>query len=429
MKLTILTAGTRGDVQPYVAVGLGLQSIGYQVRIATHRNYQALLDRHGLGFAPVEGDPREILMGDVGQRLLASDKNPVAMMRQTVAAARPVLLHVFNGYWSACQDADAILFHLLAALPAISIAEKLKIPAIPLYLQHVHYSRHYPCAAAAPLTRSIPIVTGLYNLATYRLADWAFWRFIRPIINQWREEVLGLPPYKNLPFSSRDWRTRPFLYGFSPHVVPRAPEWGENIHITGYWFLPPEAGWEPPDPLEDFLKSGPPPVYIGFGSMVRRDAETITEIVLKALAIANRRGVLSLGWGGLSRGDLPDSVIQIDDAPHDWLFPKMAAVVHHGGAGTTAAGLRAGVPSVVIPFFGDQWFWGWRVAELGAGPAPIPRRKLTARLLARAIEFAASERRVRERAEGLGRLIRGERGVDNAVRLLSGYLTDGSRAI
>ncbi len=144
--------------------------------------------------------------------------------------------------------------------------------------------------------------------------------------------------------------------------------------------------------------------------MVRRDAEAITEIVLKALAIANRRGVLSLGWGGLSRGDLPDSVIQIDDAPHDWLFPKMAAVVHHGGAGTTAAGLRAGVPSVVIPFFGDQWFWGWRVAELGAGPAPIPRRKLTAGLLARAIEFATTDRHVRERAAGLGRLIRAERG-------------------
>jgi UDP:flavonoid glycosyltransferase YjiC (YdhE family) len=425
VKITILTAGTRGDVQPYVAVGVGLRSKGHEVTIATHQSFNPLLDQYGLGFFPIEGDPREILMGETGQKLLNTEKNPIAMMRHTIAAAEPVLHQVFNDYWNACQDADIVLFHLLAALPAASIAERLDIPAFPLYLQHVHYSRYYPSAATTPLPVKIPLVTGVYNRITYWLEDWAFWHFIRPVVNHWRERVLGLPAHKANPFSSEAWRRRPFLYGFSPKVVPKAPDWGENIHITGYWFLSMKENWNPPDELVDFLQSGPPPVYIGFGSMVRRDAEEVTEIVLKALEITQRRGVLAAGWGGISNGDLPDEVIKIDFAPHDWLFPKMAAVVHHGGAGTTAAGLRAGVPSVIVPFFGDQPFWGWRVAELGVGPSPISRKRLTAELLAKAIEFAVNNHDVKKRAEKLCEAIRAERGVETAVKILTEHFASG----
>jgi len=419
VKITILTAGTRGDVQPYVAIGIGLQYKGHKVTIATHRSFKPLLDKYGLGFFLIEGDPRQILMGETGQKLLNTEKNPIAMMRHTIAAAEPVLHQVFDGYWDACQDADIILFHLLAALPAASITEKLKIPSFPLYLQHVHPTRCYPSAAATPLPVKIPLVTGLYNRVTYKLEDWAFWYFIRPVVNHWRERVLGLPPLKASPFSSNAWQRRPFLYGFSPRVIPKAPDWGENIHITGYWFLSMEENWSPPEELVDFLQSGPPPVYVGFGSMVRRDAEEVTEIVLKALETTKRRGVLAAGWGGISNSDLPDEVIKIDFAPHDWLFPKMAAVVHHGGAGTTAAGLRAGVPSVIVPFFGDQLFWGWRVMELGVGPSPISRKKLTAELLARAIEFAANDNGAIKRAEKLGEALRVERGVETAVKILT----------
>ena len=307
-------------------------------------------------------------------------------------------------------------------MPAVSIAEKLNIPAFPLYLQHVHPTQYYPSAAAAPLSVSIPLLTSLYNRLTYKLEDWAFWHFIRPVINHWREHILELPAYKTNPFSSREWQQRHFLYGFSPHVIPKAPDWGDNIHITGYWFLPMAENWHPPDQLVDFLQSGSPPVYIGFGSMVHRDAEEITEIVLKALKMTNRRGVLSAGWGGLSDSDLPEDVIKIDYAPHDWLFPKMAAVVHHGGAGTTAAGFRAGAPSVIVSFFGDQPLWGWRAAELGVGPSPIPYKKLTAKRLAKAIEFAVSDKGVKMRAEKLGKTIRAERGVDNAEKILTEYL-------
>ncbi len=176
----------------------------------------------------------------------------------------------------------------------------------------------------------------------------------------------------------RHWlRRSPVIYGFSPSVVQKPPDWGDHVEITGYWFLDRQPGWQPPADLADFLAAGAPPVYIGFGSMSTRKPQETTELVLRALSRDRQRGLLLTGWGGLSEIDLPDYVFKIEFAPHDWLFPQMAAVVHHGGAGTTAAGLRAGIPTIIVPHFIDQPFWGQRVADLGAGPQPIPRRQLT----------------------------------------------------
>ena len=145
-------------------------------------------------------------------------------------------------------------------------------------------------------------------------------------------------------------------------------------------------------------------------------------MVLHALARVKQRGILQTGWGGLSNADLPDDVFAVDSIPHDWLFPQMAAVVHHGGSGTTAAGLRAGMPTVIIPFFADQPFWGARVFELGAGPAPIPKKRLTLERLADAIRAATSDEVIRGRASALGERIRAEDGVRQAVEVLQHYL-------
>ncbi|RME87740.1 MAG: glycosyltransferase [Anaerolineae bacterium] len=420
MHITILTAGSRGDVQPYVALGKGLQAAGHRVRIAAHHPFRDFVERRGLEFAPVEGDPRRILVQEAGQKLLTARTNPITLLKRTFEAAQPILFQAFDDYRRACEGTDLILFHLLTALPAASIAEKLGIPSLPAYLQHVHATRAYPTPAAAPLPRAFSFVAPLYNRLTYPLADTVFWRGIRPLINRWRAQTLDLPPYPlQSPF--REWVTarRPFLYGFSPTVLPRPAEWGEEVHVTGYWFLDEAAEWQPPPDLREFLASGPPPVYIGFGSMVTHDAAEMTEIVLRALALSGQRGLLLTGWGGLQERDLPEGVFRIASAPHDWLFPRMAAVVHHGGAGTTAAGLRAGVPTVVVPFFGDQFFWGRRVADLGVGPAPIPRNRLTAERLAAAIERAVHDEALRARASSLGERIRAEDGVARAVETIT----------
>ena len=176
------------------------------------------------------------------------------------------------------------------------------------------------------------------------------------------------------PFDAEPVRGQPILYGYSPAVIPPPADWGADIHVTGYWFLDPAEDWTPDAALTDFLAAGPPPVYVGFGSMSSRNPEATANLILDALARTGQRGIIHAGWGGLQRTDLPASVMMVDGVPFAWLFPRVAAVVHHGGAGTTSAGLRAGVPSVVVPFFGDQPFWAQRVADLGVGPAPIPRR-------------------------------------------------------
>jgi sterol 3beta-glucosyltransferase len=213
------------------------------------------------------------------------------------------------------------------------------------------------------------------------------------------------------------------LMGYSPHVVPHPADWPAHFHTTGYWFLDEEERWQPPAGLVDFLAAGEPPVSIGFGSMTGRDPRRLTEIVAGAVAQSGLRAVLLSGWAGLGELALPDTIYCLPGAPHSWLFPRVAAVVHHGGAGTTAAGLRAGVPSLIIPHFADQPFWGRRVHALGAGPQPIPRPKLTVDNLAAALRELVAGTGLRRQAHALARKIAQEDGVATAVHLLDQRLS------
>jgi sterol 3beta-glucosyltransferase len=212
-----------------------------------------------------------------------------------------------------------------------------------------------------------------------------------------------------------DGRPIQVLHGVSRHVLPRPADWPPHAHLTGYWFLEDSGTWQPPAELADFLDAGDPPVYIGFGSMAGRDPRRVTGAVVEGLRLANVRGIIATGWGGLDGDDLPDTIMHITQAPHDWLFPRVSAVVHHGGADTTAAALRAGKPSVICPFIVDRFFWGRRMSALGAGSAPIPQKRLTAQRLAAAIRQVTTDAAVRATAAELGRRISQEDGVADAV--------------
>jgi sterol 3beta-glucosyltransferase len=212
------------------------------------------------------------------------------------------------------------------------------------------------------------------------------------------------------------------LSAYSPSLIPHPPDWPENIHITGYFFLDSQAEWQPSTELKAFLEAGDPPVYIGFGSMAGRNPEQLARLVSEALVKSGQRGLLLTGWGGLRPELVPDNVFVVDAVPHSWLFPRMAAVVHHGGAGTTAEALRAGVPAVIVPFAFDQPFWGARVKALGLGPDPIPLKKLTADALADAIRIAVTDSDMRQRADSCGKAIRTEDGTGNAAKVIQQYL-------
>lgn len=236
----------------------------------------------------------------------------------------------------------------------------------------------------------------------------------RSPINQFRKSVLDLPPAKG----ENILRGKPItkLYAYSEAVVPRPADWDESSVVTGYWFLDAPANWQPDPQLVSFLQEGSTPVYIGFGSMFMGGGKQKTEIALQALRLTGQRGILATGWGGLTGEITSRDIFVLDAVPHDWLFPKVAAIVHHGGAGTTGAALRAGKPQIICPFVGDQFFWGRRVADLGVAPSPIPQAKFSAEILADAIQSAVSDSNMRQRALSLGETIRAENGIERAVK-------------
>ncbi len=409
MHAAILTLGSRGDIQPYVALALGLVRAGHSVTLGTHELFQDWIEGLGLGFSPVHGNPRELLESAGGKAWLEGGGNPLAFMQKLIALGRPMLAQMQQDCWDACQGADLIVFGGLAMIGA-TIGEKLGVPAIPAFLQPVARTLAFPCAMI-----DAPHMPGFANLMTYHAFEQAIWQASRSLVNAHRAQ-LGLPPYGFFgPFGELYRQDAPFLLGISPLVVARPADWPASIELAGYWFLDRPEAWRPPADLAAFLEAGPPPVYVGFGSMTPRDPAGLAERIIAALRRAGVRGILLAGWGGLEYRDATDDVFVVESVPHDWLFPRMAGIVHHGGAGTTGAALRSGVPSLITPFFADQPFWGRRVAELGVGPAPIPYRRLSADTLAAGLRRLLDDPAMRDRAAALGAAIRTEDGIGRAV--------------
>ncbi|MDQ3707479.1 MAG: glycosyltransferase [Chloroflexota bacterium] len=418
-KITLVALGSRGDVQPFVALGQGLRAAGHRVRIAAAADYSPLVQAYGLEFAPLAGSIRELMDWGLVYDILDAPGNPLRFGKRMLEAVQPLVSRLVADCRKACAGADMVVASTLGVYIAYDVAEAL---GIPLYAAHMHpygTTRAYPQVFFPTLPRRVPL-RGRYNRITHWLTEAGFWTLLASSLNAARREVLALPAISRTAMLRRaNAITAPVLLAYSPLVAPRPRDWAAHARVTGYWFLDREPGWQPPQHLVDFLASGPPPVYVSFGSnLAGRDPDGVTRLIMKALAQAGVRGVLSSGWGDLGNVDLPESVLKIGAVPHDWLFPRMSAVVHHGGAGTTAAALRASVPSVVVPFFGDQRFWARRVHALGAAPAPIPRPGLTADRLAQAIRAAVCNPVIKQRATRLGKHLERENGVQRAIEAL-----------
>lgn len=422
MNILIITFGSRGDVQPYVALGKGLQQAGHAVTVCTAVDFEPFIREHGLAYGYMTGELLRLVDTDRGKAameettgLVGSAKTMFKLLRQT----NPLNKQMMRDSWAAAQAAqpDMVIFHP-KALAATSIADACDIPAIMAVLQPFYV----PTAEFPTLgTPDLPL-GDWYTRLTYKAVPLGY-RMYSGMINDLRREQMGLGKLDGAGlFRRADGSPVPVMHGFSRHVVPRPSDWPPHASIPGYWFLDDGANWSPPAALQDFLAAGPPPVYAGFGSMAGKDPQRLARIVSGALQKAGVRGIIASGWGGLQASDLPDSILAIDAAPHEWLFPRTAAVIHHGGAGTTAAGLRAGRPTIICPFMGDQPFWGRRVQDLGAGPAPIPQKKLSVDNLAAALERALGEAEMHAAAARLGEQLRAEDGVANAVAIVEAAL-------
>lgn len=415
MQITIIAGGSRGDVQPYVALGKGLKESGHTVRILAPQDYQDLIVAYGLDFFDMGGGVKMMAQSQIQD--VVEQGNILKILAVTGKGAQQMALQSALNGLVACQSSDLILAGFAGLSNGLALAEKLNIPFLSAHLMPFTPTNEFPSVLTPQLPQTR--LTRWANGLSHRFAQQMMWQMLRSADNKARTQVLKMTPAPFWgPFESLQRESKPIIYGYSPQVIPPPADWPDYIQVTGYWFLEPPIGWEPPSDLVKFLQDGPPPVYVGFGSMLSRKPEETADLVLTALANTGQRAVLSSGWGGLKKENLPETVCMVGSIPHIWLFPRMAAVVHHGGAGITGAGLHAGIPSIITPFFGDQPFWGQRVYELGVGPKPIPRQRLTVESLAEAIRAAVSDAAIRKNAAHLGKLIRAEDGIARAVAII-----------
>jgi sterol 3beta-glucosyltransferase len=402
LRITCLTIGSRGDVQPYIALCKGLIAEGHKPRIATHVEFKDWIESHGIAFAPVDGDPAELMRICVENGMFT-----YSFLKEASSKFRGWIDELLTSGWKACQDSD-ILIESPSAMGGIHIAEALGIPYFRAFSMPWTRTRAYPHAFAVPEHK----MGGAYNYITYVMFDNVFWKAIAGQVNRWRKKELGLQATS---LEKMQPNKVPFLYNFSPSVVIPPLDYSDWIRVTGYWFLDEGTSWTPPKELSDFIDKaradGKKLVYVGFGSIVVQDSAALTNTIIKSVLKADVRCILSKGWSdrldkkGANEieAPLPPEILQIKSAPHDWLFARIDAAAHHGGAGTTGASLRAGLPTIIKPFFGDQYFFGSRVEDLGVG---IFLRKLNVSVFSRALWEASHSERMIVKAKVLGESIR-----------------------
>ncbi len=405
MKIAILCVGTRGDVQPNLALAKALLARGHDVVLGAPDNFQDWIEGHGVRFHPMGVDMQVLMQDPELKKLIAGSWFSYPKVWKSVVV--PMINKTLQATWDAAKDADVIVFHPKAN-GAIDVAEATGAKAI--------YATPTPVftTGAFPLFDFFPNLGPWFNRQTYKIMYLGRLLF-RGAYNRWRKETLGLGKGPVFMPVEGDGQV---LCAVSLAVLKLLPEEYDRIHMTGYWFLDEEPDWKPDTGLQAFLDAGEAPVYIGFGSLATLDPGEVAKKVIAGVEKAGVRAILATGWGGMDALDVPDSVHVIDGAPHHKLFPLVRAVVHHGGAGSTAAGLRAGKPTLICPMAVDQPFWGKRVHDLGCGPKPLHLKKLDGDIIGERLADLVSSEGYQLRAKEVSEDIAVEDGIGEAVKVI-----------
>ncbi|AHH99166.1 glycosyltransferase [Kutzneria albida] len=406
MRVVIVAVGTRGDVAPYTGLAARFAQEGHEVAIAAYRPFAELVTSAGAEFVALPGDPRSATSWTQVQHGSKIGTGPLGLARlmrlmteEMVELAEAIRL-------AACERADVLLLSMPATL-GYHVAEHLGLPSMGVFLQPAFPTAEHPPSLLG-FGRSLG---GLGNRLAGHLVLGSMGAIFARAIKAVRAR-LDLPALSPAELT-RAMSAWPVQHGYSPTLLPRPRDWRQGLDVAGFLWPAPDPAWRPPRELLEFLDDGPPPVYVGFGSRVFGDAPRLSRLVDEALAAAGVRGVIQAGWADLRARSTRS--ITIGEAPHSWLFPRMGALVHHAGAGTSAAGLLAGRPTVSVPVLADQPFWASRLTMLGVGPKPVPHRKLTAERLAGAIRAAIGHQPYRERALELSARLRAEDGAGQVV--------------
>jgi UDP:flavonoid glycosyltransferase YjiC (YdhE family) len=412
-RIAVFALGTRGDVQPMLALAKGLKAAGYDITLVTGENFVGWAQQQGLdAIGTVDVDA--MMSSENGVAWSESSRRPAQQLVHMGRLMNEYGPQMTEGALRGIDGADAMISGFVSDFIASALAEKYQLPVVSAALQPYRPSRSGP----ASLSPIFPRGTSVLNTFMGHFVERMLFDVYAPTMNNFRTQTLGLPALDLNSYYKR-LHAMPTVNGFSRFVVPPARDWEENVYTAGYWFLE-ESGWTPPKELVQFLEAGTPPVYVGFGSMTGSDPAGTVKLIADVLNRLGLRGVIPAHWGTttFSQVDLPAHLYALDKIPHRWLFPRMEAVVHHGGAGTTAAGLYAGKPTLVVPHMSDQPFWGRRVAALEAGPHPLPRHRLNSRLLTARLRELVTNTMIHSSAQVLGEKIRAEHGIDNAVRFI-----------
>jgi len=413
-RIALLTYGSRGDVEPFVALGVGLRNAGHSVRLAGPAPFAPLARSHDLEFAPIEGDPEDLAQAFADRVGLSWPRMILQMVRHVL----PLAEAAFRAVESATLDSDLIVHSFLMTDAGHTLALARGVPDasaqfFPIFLP----TSSFPAVALPDLP-----LGGLYRRATHVL-NTAIFRFGgRLLYRRVRGAAPDLPPLAAWPFSSRGADVPPILLAYSPRILPRPVDWPSHAHVTGYWQLPPPAGWQPPPALVRFLESGPPPIYFGSGSMRTDNLRALLHLVVEAARRCGLRAILGAPPEALGTGAGEADVFAAEGIPHAWLFPRMRYILHHGGAGTTGAAAAAGVPSSATAFSADQAFWARRIHRLGVGPAAPPARRLTRERIQALLEDVLANPVYQQHARDLGEGLRREDGVASALRVLHSQL-------
>ncbi|MFJ8659928.1 glycosyltransferase [Streptomyces sp. NPDC093795] len=394
-----MTAGSRGDVAPYTGLGAGLVRAGHEVTLAAHAVFEPLVAGSGVRFHPLPVDPRAELHSERGRRLHVARTGAGKLVR-LVSMAREVADELTGALVEASRDADVLLIGGALGPLGDAIAEGLSVPSVGLHLQPLHPTGEFP----APMLGTRPLGTVGNRLSGHAVMTSVELVFARSVRSLRRHGLTS--GGRSRSHRARGHRARPVLHGYSELVVPRPRDWPTGLEVAGYWW-PHETGRLSPE-LEDFLAAGPPPVFVGLGSATVPDPERASRDIVAALRAAGVRGVVQRGWAGLNAES--EDILTVGDVPHSLLFPRMAAVVHHAGAGTTGAVLRAGVPTVPVPVQFDAAFWASRLTALGTAPGVVPLRRLTSDALADALRRATTDVSHRERARAVADRLAAEDG-------------------
>ncbi|MFV0252114.1 MAG: glycosyltransferase [Beutenbergiaceae bacterium] len=408
MRVVLVAGGSRGDVQPLVALGCGIRDAGHEVTVAATKNFAALVEAYDLGFAPFSYTIQQQMTSELGTRwVTGSSGHPARELRVLRRVGQAWAPTVADDLLNLSGSADLFISGILSINAMAAIATHDGVRHAAALLSPFHPSADGRVTLLAPLPGHVSPLNALAGRVALRVVARSF-----GLAGEMVRRRLGLPGNGWTDFTNAVRGTRCVL-GASRLLVPPATDWPADMTVTGPWPLPAREDWSPDAGLLDFLRAGPTPVYIGFGSMNQASADPTGQVVAQAIS---RSGVRALVPGSTDSPD--ESVFAVGDIPHEWLFPRVAAVVHHGGAGTTHAAICAGRASAAVPHMGDQPYWGRRVAELGVGTAPIPLHRLTTDALTGTIGSLLTNADMRGAAARAARLLSSERGVSRAVRAL-----------